>query len=481
VAAGNGGSGGGGNFTRGGAGTGIAGQGFGGSVGRSSNVWGAGGGAGGAASLNTGGTGVQWGSIMLGSSSFYAGGGSTDGSTVLGQNNYGGGAGTTGTGTQLTPKNGVIVITYPIGAASTTTTTSTTTTLAPTTTTTTMLFPDNCNCIDYFIGTTPGTTPSFSYYPCGNNGRKINVNLPYPQGASVCAISGSLVLSGSNIGIQSETACYTSSCPSTTTTSTTTTSTTTTAAPITTTTTYAPLGTLPSGAVVIYDIANASSWPGTGNFVYDLSGNGLTGTLYGTVSGSVNGLSFQSTNARLENTSSVFNSAMTGRKALFAAVQYQTGSINGNTGFINTWGGNPDLGYNFFINAGADGGRSSVRTGLQLYNSDGNAPQGFYLDPASFTIATGSAAHTYGIMANINSGSAAIYNNNVLLGSLTGINTSKFFVYNGTNATGNGFKIGNFVGTGQNFRGNIKKAIIYNRPLSDSELNAIEAWMTGSV
>jgi hypothetical protein len=84
-------------------------------------------------------------------------------------------------------------------------------------------------------------------------------------------------------------------------------------------------------------------------------------------------------------------------------------------------------------------------------------------------------------MANINSGSFKIYNDNTNIGTYSAVQTNLFFVYNGTSSTANGFKVGNFVGTGQNFRGNMKKAIIYNRPLSDSELATIEAWMTGSV
>lgn len=239
--------------------------------------------------------------------------------------------------------------------------------------------------------------------------------------------------------------------------------------------------TLPSGAVVVYDFSNAACWPGSGRFVYDLSGNGFTGSLYDVVgSGSAGALNFNSANARLEHTSSVFNSAMTQRKTIFAGVQYQTGSINGNTGFINTWGGNPDLGAAFFMNAGANGGRSSVRHGIQIYNSGGTGAQGYYADPASYTIATGSASHTYYMMANVASGSSKIYNDNVNIGTLTGLNTSLFFVYNGTAATSNGFKIGNFVGSGQNFLGNMYKAVIYNRALTDAEIATVEAWMTGS-
>lgn len=239
--------------------------------------------------------------------------------------------------------------------------------------------------------------------------------------------------------------------------------------------------TLPSGAVVVYNFANAASWPGSGRYVYDLSGNGFTGSLYDVVgSGSTGALNFDSANARIEHTSSVFNSAMTQRKAMFVGVQYQTGSINGNTGFASTWGGTPDIGYAFFMNAGGNGGRSSVRHGIQLYNSGGTGASGYYNDPASYVIATGSVAHTYYMMANVASGSSKIYNDNVNIGTLTGLNTSLFFVYNGTSSTANGFKLGNFVGTGQNFRGNLYKAVIYNRALTDAEIATVEAWMTGS-
>lgn len=236
---------------------------------------------------------------------------------------------------------------------------------------------------------------------------------------------------------------------------------------------------LPSGAVVVYDFADTGSWPGSGQYVYDLSGNGFTGTLYGTIgSGSVGALNFLSSDARVECTSSVFNSYMNQRQQLFAAVQYQTGSINGNTGFICTWGGTPDIGYNFFINAGANGGKSSVRTGVQVYAFDGSLPTGYYADPAAFEIATGSVSHTYAIMANAASSSAKIYNDGVNIGTLSGIASFKYFAYQGNAATGNGFRLGNFVLTGQNFRGDISKAVIYNRALTDSELAAIEFWMT---
>lgn len=237
--------------------------------------------------------------------------------------------------------------------------------------------------------------------------------------------------------------------------------------------------TLPSGAVLVYDFSNTTSWPGSGRFVYDLSGNGFTGSLYDVVgSGSAGALNFLSSNARLECTSSVLNSYMTGRKTLYAGVQYQTGSINGNTGFACTWGGTPDIGYAFFINAGANGGKSSVRHGVQVYTAGGASPEGFYADPAAFTIATGSAAHTYAMMANVASGSSKIYNDNVNIGTLSGINTAKFFVYDGTPTTANGMRFGNFVGSGQNFLGNLYKVVIYNRALSDSELTTIEDWFT---
>lgn len=245
-----------------------------------------------------------------------------------------------------------------------------------------------------------------------------------------------------------------------------------------------PTASLPSGAVVVYDFSNTACWPGSGSYVYDLSGNGITGSLYDVVgSGSTGALNFNSSNARLEViSSSVFNSAMTQRKGLFAAVKYQTGSIDGNTGFINTWGGTPDLGYAFFINAGNPGGTGAalIRAGTQLYNSNGSGAEGDYADPSTFSIATGSAAHTYAINADATATSASIYNDNVYKDKVVGLNASKFFVYGGNDLTANGFKIGNFLGTGQNFLGNMYKAVIYNRTLSDAELASVEAWMTGS-
>jgi hypothetical protein len=238
--------------------------------------------------------------------------------------------------------------------------------------------------------------------------------------------------------------------------------------------------TLPSGAVLVYNFSNPASWPGSGRTVYDLSGNGFTGSLYDVVgSGSVGALNFLSANARLECTSSVFNSFLNNRKAMFVSVQYQTGSIRANTGFASTWGGTPDIGYNYFMNAGANN-VNQVRHGVQVYNSGGGGAAGFYNDPGAYKIATGSVSHTYAMMANISSGSSKIYNDNVNIGTLTGITTSKFFVYGGTSATGNGMHFGNFVGSGQNFRGDLFKVVVYNRALSDPELATVQAWMTGS-
>lgn len=234
--------------------------------------------------------------------------------------------------------------------------------------------------------------------------------------------------------------------------------------------------TLPSGAVLVYDLSDTTSWPGSGRYVYDISGNGLTGSLYGTIgSGSTGALNFLSGEARIECTSSVFNSALNNRKQLYVAVQYQTGSLNTYTSLASTWdavGATPNIGYGYFLSATAT---EQIDTGIQVYNSGGGSPAGYYDTAAVGTFATGSTSHTLAMMANITSGSYKIYIDNTLKVNKTGINGTKFFVYDGTSSTGNGMRFGNRI-SGEQFNGNIYKIVVYNRALSDSELTTIEDW-----
>jgi hypothetical protein len=240
--------------------------------------------------------------------------------------------------------------------------------------------------------------------------------------------------------------------------------------------------TLPSGAIVVYNFANASSWPGSGRLVYDLSGNGFTGSMTGSIgSGSSGGVSFDSATATIQvgNGNSAFYSAFDDRKAMYIGIQYQTGSMGKTTGFASTWDtlGTGNFGYAFFINGGNPA--SDTRTGVQLYNTSGTGPTGYYAEPVKPGWITGSVA-TLGMMLNSASGSYKLYNNNSNIYTKTGINTSLVLSYGTANGdAGKGFRLGNRV-SGENFLGQFKKFVAYNRPLSDAELATVEAWMTGS-
>jgi hypothetical protein len=241
--------------------------------------------------------------------------------------------------------------------------------------------------------------------------------------------------------------------------------------------------TLPSGAIVVYNFANAASWPGSGRFVYDLSGNNFTGSMTGSIgSGSAGGVSFNEALAMIQvgNGNTAFYSAFDDKKQMYLGLQYETGSMSANTSFISTWGTNSDnnqnFGYAFFINGGSPA--SDTRTGVQLYNAGGTGAQGYYNEPAKPGWITGSVA-TLGMMLNITSGSYKLYNNNTNIATKTGINTSLFTSYGTANGdAGKGFRLGNRYG--EPFRGQFKKFVAYNRALSDAELATIEAWMTGS-
>jgi hypothetical protein len=240
--------------------------------------------------------------------------------------------------------------------------------------------------------------------------------------------------------------------------------------------------TLPSGAIVVYDFSNASSWPGSGRFVYDLSGNGFTGSMTGSIgSGSAGGVSFDAAASVIQvgNGDTVFYSAFDDRKQMYLGIQYQTGSMGKTTAFASTWDtvGVGNFGYAFFINGGNPA--SDTRTGVQLYNVGGTGPTGYYNEPAKPGWITGSVA-TLGMMLNITSGSYKLYNNNSNIATKTGINTALFTSYGTVNAdAGKGFRLGNRL-SGENFLGQFKKFVAYNRALSDAELATIEAWMTGS-
>jgi hypothetical protein len=245
--------------------------------------------------------------------------------------------------------------------------------------------------------------------------------------------------------------------------------------------------TLPSGAIVVYDFTNTTSWPGSGRFVYDLSGNGFTGSMTGSIaSSSVGSISFTSAAATIQvgNGDTTFYGAFDNRKQIYWGLQYQTGSVNRNTSLASTWDtlGVGNFGYAFWIGMGGTTPVSSrTRSAIQIYTSTGTTPQGYSVgDPsgASIFFATGSSYSTIGLMANITSGSYQLLNNNVVIGTATGVNTSRFFKYGASGLDpGKGVRLGNRI-SGENFLGKFSKFVMYNRALSPTELATIETWMT---
>ena len=243
-----------------------------------------------------------------------------------------------------------------------------------------------------------------------------------------------------------------------------------------------PVVTLPSGAVVVYDFGYSLSWPGSGRFVYDLSGNNFTGSMTGSIgSGSAGGLSFDAAASTIQvgNGDSTFYNYFDDKKQMYLGIQYETGSMGKNTSFVSTWDtvGTGNFGYAMFINGGQPA--SDTRTGVQLYNVGGTGATGYYNEPVKPGWITGSVA-TLGMMLNVTSGSFKIYNNNSVITTKTGLNTSLFTSYGTANGdAGKGFRLGNRL-SGENFLGQFKKFVAYNRALSDDELGLIQAWMTSS-
>jgi len=235
--------------------------------------------------------------------------------------------------------------------------------------------------------------------------------------------------------------------------------------------------TLPTGAVLVYDLTTASCWPGSGSFVYDLSGNGFTGSLYGTIgSGSSNGISFESSEAVLECTSSAFTASLGATRQLYVNVQYQTGSFDKLTTLASTWDGTPDIGYVYFLSVTG----SRLDTGVQTYlDSNGvSGESGSYAISNANVAITGSSPHNYEMMANITSGSYTIsIDNNLKLTKSNILPTSRWLVYGGSpTIRGKGMRFGNR-STGQNFLGKISKVVVYNRALTADERTTINDWM----
>jgi hypothetical protein len=145
------------------------------------------------------------------------------------------------------------------GAACNTTTSTTTTTDAF----------GSCYNFTFTAGPSGGTA---TYYLCGEASSTQTV-LGAGESITVCCYERSKSMTGAGSTISQGAACNT-----------TTTSTTTTAAPTTTTTSTSTTtaSPLPAGAFAIFDFGNASSYPGSGTTVYDISGNSNNATLRNT-------------------------------------------------------------------------------------------------------------------------------------------------------------------------------------------------------
>ena len=227
----------------------------------------------------------------------------------------------------------------------------------------------------------------------------------------------------------------------------------------------------------------ASCWPGSGRLVYDLSGNGFTGSMTGSISSASAGfVSFDSSAATIQvgNGVSAFYSAMDLRKQLYIGLQYQTGSLNNHIEFASTWDtlGTGNFGYCFFLGMGNPASRT--RSAIQIYTAAGTSPVGYSAGDPSTTVsfATGSLSNTIGLMANITSGSYVLFNNNVSISTTTGVDTGKWFRWASTGLDpGKGIRIGNRL-SGENFKGQFRKFVVYSRALSPTEIADIETWMT---
>jgi hypothetical protein len=236
-------------------------------------------------------------------------------------------------------------------------------------------------------------------------------------------------------------------CPSTTTTTAGPTTTTTTA-PTTTTTTAAISYNYVSGAALIYDFGNPTSYSGTGTIVYDISGNSITGSL-------INTPTFSSANGGYIN----FSRASSQRLNYTAAISASFTTIailrNKDTGWT-TYQGFPNMrGDNGVIVTGETG--ATTQTISIIWNgSSATVPNS--LTPAS-----------------INAWSSYTLNSN-------GTNSHKLYIY-GTGSVdvdttsisrGNSAALSSFVNydSANNSYGNMEVMALlqYNRVLTDSEI-----------
>ena len=232
-----------------------------------------------------------------------------------------------------------------------------------------------------------------------------------------------------------------------------------------------PLAGLPTtGLAFVYNLNYASSWPGSGRTVTDLSGNGFNGTLFGSVDSASAGLSFPGSTARIEvGGFTAFYNFWNNNKNLMIGIQYeQTASWGKNTSFASTWDTLDGFnnGYQFFLDVLSNG---NCDTGVQLY-----APaQGFYTTGG--TVTTSSGLNT--IVFRATSNSVTVHVNNSQIQNYTTNATKAFYYGTASGDYGKKILIGNRL-SGENFAGRIRKVVCYNT--ADQSASTINTWLSAA-
>jgi hypothetical protein len=203
------------------------------------------------------------------------------------------------------------------------------------------------------------------------------------------------------------------------------------------------------GLVLALDAADRNSYPGSGTTWTDLSGNGNTGTL-------TNGPTYSSANS--------------GSLVFDGVDDYATGNITlGITNVsINCWVNiSTTSKKGAFLKVG--GGLTGYSIGVGNNDMDNNGNEILGLFPGIRWIDTNTSYGTgwkYVTLILNASSVPSIYVDSILIGSYSGTNPTSptSFYYIGRN-------VGDEVGGGRAFNGNIAQASIYNRALSAAEVS----------
>jgi len=205
-----------------------------------------------------------------------------------------------------------------------------------------------------------------------------------------------------------------------------------------------------SGLQLYYDASNASSYPGSGNIVYDLSGNNRTGSLQGTTGG------YSST----AGGTWTFNGTNQ-----FITTSFQPSSIfTLQMAFDNTYSYSADWNRGIFSTFGVNTNGIYIGTQLNMGNTSG---MHMWIDNNAFySIGTSSTfnINQWYIMTVVSTGSQVkIYLN----GNTTPITT----VNGGTTHSGT-LAIGESKYDSNYWKGYIGNTLVYNRALSVSEITS---------